>query len=230
MQRLGVSRPCTLSCRLFHFRTRPYPVESERYPGLQFHPNVRPHLQNIQDDVDKIIGVERIRMLPPKKPAYERPEREMTNTMTLEEFKEAKKEDNPLIYLCDWEVKLIGPCDKPSATVRFVVPMTMTKMDVYNYLRLIYDLDVLSISLRVQRGALRRQQAESTRIVMEKDYKVAFVMLRDQLFKLPSPMELFPDHFDKEPVLGKSHPMADVRISRPSEDHFKSSSAAAPEF
>jgi len=90
-------------------------------------------------------------------------------------------------------MKIVRPGrELPDNTVQFHVPMDMSKLDIRNYLRSIYNVDVYKVNTRIQHGKTK-SVIKNGQLVKKKlpDYKVAYVILGSGSFR-------FPDLFPKE--------------------------------
>lgn len=167
------------------------------FPGINVSNASREEMFQMQEMVDKIIGVKRINNSPVEE-TPEAPERiDAALELSETELMEAKQENRPLIYMPNWEVKLVGPVDRPTRTLRFVVSMPMTDYDVEQYLRSIYDLDILKIGTFVCRGPVRHDGPYTRKLVFEPEFKVAEVTFAGEPFTFPAPHELFPEHYSE---------------------------------
>ncbi|EDO31749.1 predicted protein [Nematostella vectensis] len=101
------------------------------------------------------------------------------------------------IFLTNWFMKIVRPGrELESNVVQFHVPMDMSKIDVKNYLKSIYQVDVARVNTRIQQGKTKMIQ-KGDKLVKKKfpDYKVAYVTLADGTFKFP---DLFPKRVQAE--------------------------------
>ncbi|KAM3919536.1 large ribosomal subunit protein uL23m isoform 3-T3 [Leptodactylus fuscus] len=79
---------------------------------------------------------------------------------------------------------------QPPDTVQFRIPMEMTKFDVQNYLKKIYNVPVTTVRTRIQYGNNKKRNHLNQRVKVP-DYKVAYIQLgQGQTFQFP---DLFPE-------------------------------------
>uniref|UniRef100_A0A0K8RA45 Large ribosomal subunit protein uL23m n=1 Tax=Ixodes ricinus TaxID=34613 RepID=A0A0K8RA45_IXORI len=99
------------------------------------------------------------------------------------------------IFLPNFWMKLVKHGKpQPPNTVKFVVPLQMTKYDVKNYLEKIYKVPVAQVKTFVMLGKIKRAEGKGY-LIKENDYRVAFVTLpQGQTFE-------FPDVYPEEKVL-----------------------------
>lgn len=71
----------------------------------------------------------------------------------------------------------------PKDQAQFHVPMSMTKIDIKNYLEKIYNIKVARVNTRIQAGKVKR--SKNVIVKKKKDVKVAYVTLVDQTFQFP---------------------------------------------
>ncbi|XP_038620795.1 39S ribosomal protein L23, mitochondrial [Tachyglossus aculeatus] len=98
------------------------------------------------------------------------------------------------VFRTNFFVQLVRPGkEQPEDTVQFRIPMTMTRIDMRNYLQTIYKVPVATVRTRIQFGSNKKRDHRNQR-VKQPDYKVAYVQLaHGQTFAFP---DLFPK---KEP-------------------------------
>uniref|UniRef100_A0A6I8P2T1 Large ribosomal subunit protein uL23m n=1 Tax=Ornithorhynchus anatinus TaxID=9258 RepID=A0A6I8P2T1_ORNAN len=94
------------------------------------------------------------------------------------------------VFRTNFFVQLVRPGqEQPEDTVQFRIPMTMTRIDLRNYLQSIYKVPVATVRTRIQFGSNKKKDHKNRR-VKQPDYKVAYVQLaHGQTFTFP---DLFP--------------------------------------
>ncbi|XP_065176688.1 uncharacterized protein LOC135806437 [Sycon ciliatum] len=163
----------------------------KHFPGIRSVAS-RKRMFELQEIVDKVVGVQRVC----KRPI---PEEEKWHVNAPDPTPdEARQENRPLIYLCNWSVKLVGPTLQETDVVKFVVSMPMNKFEIEQYLTLLYGLDIIRVRTAIYHGAVVADQPGSRRVAFEPYFKVAYVTLRDTMFKFPPPHKMFPEHFEED--------------------------------
>uniref|UniRef100_A0A8D2QK44 Large ribosomal subunit protein uL23m n=1 Tax=Zonotrichia albicollis TaxID=44394 RepID=A0A8D2QK44_ZONAL len=71
----------------------------------------------------------------------------------------------------------------PQDTLAYQMNVTMTKLDIRNYLERIYNVPVAAVRTRIQYGANNKRNHRNQR-VKKPDYKVAYVQLVRQRLEI----------------------------------------------
>ncbi|CAN7938538.1 unnamed protein product, partial [Ixodes hexagonus] len=100
------------------------------------------------------------------------------------------------IFLPNFWMKLVKhEKPLPSNTVKFIIPLQMTKYDVKNYLEKIYKVPVAQVKTAVMLGNIKRAEGKQY-LIKEDDYRVAFVTLpKGEKFEFP---DVYPEEKIRE--------------------------------
>ncbi|XP_067216534.1 large ribosomal subunit protein uL23m [Linepithema humile] len=103
------------------------------------------------------------------------------------------------VFLPNFWMKLIQPVNKqPNNIVQFHCSMEMTRFDIKNYLKKIYNVNVLDVKTYIAIGKTTREKLQGS-VIKEDDRKLAYVVLpEDQSFVFPSLFKEAQGEFDEK--------------------------------